>query len=108
MHCRRIVQKDGPNKGRPFYTCSKGMNNPCKFFQWGDENVEDVHNDTFRERNKQMYTRKQSEQHENRQVKSRVTSRKRKCGICGTEGSYFIVWNFSSWRVVFALRYAIY
>ncbi|XP_059220855.1 DNA topoisomerase 3-alpha [Stomoxys calcitrans] len=29
------VKKDGPNKGRIFYVCSKS--NPCKFFQWADE-----------------------------------------------------------------------
>ncbi|OAD60713.1 DNA topoisomerase 3-alpha [Eufriesea mexicana] len=89
-HCnqiaaQRIVQKDGPNKGRPFYTCTKSMNNSCKFFQWGDENVEDVRNDTFRGRSKQTYTRNQSEQHERDQIKSRVV-RKRKCRICGIEG----------------------
>lgn len=33
-----IVQKEGPNKGRPFYTCPKPRGEGCKFFQWGDEN----------------------------------------------------------------------
>eukprot|EP00041_Stephanoeca_diplocostata_P032104 m.1019247 g.1019247 ORF g.1019247 m.1019247 type:complete len:952 (-) comp24086_c0_seq46:4053-6908(-) len=27
----RTVQKEGPNKGRPFFTCAS-----CSFFQWGD------------------------------------------------------------------------
>ena len=34
MRSRRTVQKDGPNKGRLFYSCPKGMNESCKFFQW--------------------------------------------------------------------------
>ncbi|XP_074647309.1 DNA topoisomerase 3-alpha-like [Tubulanus polymorphus] len=32
-----IVQKDGPNKGRPFYGCPKPRDQGCGFFQWGDE-----------------------------------------------------------------------
>jgi len=31
------VQKEGPNKGRPFYACPKPRGEGCKFFQWGDE-----------------------------------------------------------------------
>ena len=34
---RRSVQKDGPNKGRPFYCCSKPRDQQCGFFQWADE-----------------------------------------------------------------------
>lgn len=33
---RRIVKKEGINKGRPFYSCE---NPNCKFFKWGDENL---------------------------------------------------------------------
>nr|KAF6459486.1 DNA topoisomerase III alpha [Rousettus aegyptiacus] len=33
------VQKDGPNKGRQFHTCSKPREQQCGFFQWVDENV---------------------------------------------------------------------
>lgn len=29
------VVKEGPNKGRPFFTCPNG----CSFFKWGDENL---------------------------------------------------------------------
>ncbi|CAO1358137.1 unnamed protein product [Diamesa tonsa] len=29
------VVKEGPNKGRPFFTCQNG----CSFFKWGDENL---------------------------------------------------------------------
>ncbi|XP_041363021.1 DNA topoisomerase 3-alpha-like isoform X2 [Gigantopelta aegis] len=33
------VQKDGPNKGRQFYTCSQPPDQRCRFFQWADENT---------------------------------------------------------------------
>lgn len=29
------MKKEGPNKGRIFYVCSKER--PCKYFQWADE-----------------------------------------------------------------------
>lgn len=35
----RTVQKDGPNKGRAFHTCSKPREQQCGFFQWADENA---------------------------------------------------------------------
>ncbi|KFP89839.1 DNA topoisomerase 3-alpha, partial [Apaloderma vittatum] len=35
----RTVQKDGPNKGRQFHTCSKPREQQCGCFQWADENV---------------------------------------------------------------------
>ena len=31
------VNKEGPNKGRPFFGCSKPREQSCGFFQWGDE-----------------------------------------------------------------------
>ncbi|XP_070545124.1 uncharacterized protein [Ptychodera flava] len=31
-----MVKKDGPNKGRFFYTCSAPRGQQCKFFQWAD------------------------------------------------------------------------
>jgi DNA topoisomerase-3 len=34
---RKTVSKDGPNKGRPFYCCSKPMGQGCGFFKWADE-----------------------------------------------------------------------
>ena len=34
---RRTVQKDGANKGREFFTCSKNRDEQCRFFQWADE-----------------------------------------------------------------------
>ncbi|KFQ18375.1 DNA topoisomerase 3-alpha, partial [Merops nubicus] len=35
----RTVQKEGPNKGRQFHTCSKPREQQCGFFQWADENL---------------------------------------------------------------------
>ncbi|NXD62193.1 TOP3A topoisomerase, partial [Eolophus roseicapillus] len=35
----RTVQKDGPNRGRQFHTCSKPREQQCGFFQWADENT---------------------------------------------------------------------
>ncbi|BGP08533.1 DNA topoisomerase [Rhodotorula toruloides] len=33
----RTVTKEGPNKGRKFFGCSKGMSESCGFFAWTDE-----------------------------------------------------------------------
>ena len=34
---RRTAMKDGPNKGRDFYCCSKPRDEQCRFFSWADE-----------------------------------------------------------------------
>jgi hypothetical protein len=33
----REVKKDGPNKGKLFYTCSKSYDEKCDYFMWKDE-----------------------------------------------------------------------
>ena len=33
----RTVQKEGPNKGKQFYTCSKPREHQCQFFEWSDQ-----------------------------------------------------------------------
>ncbi|BGP25078.1 DNA topoisomerase [Rhodotorula toruloides] len=33
----RTVTKEGPNKGRKFFACSKGTSDGCGFFAWADE-----------------------------------------------------------------------
>ncbi|GAA5913674.1 DNA topoisomerase 3 [Sporobolomyces salmoneus] len=33
----RVVSKEGGNKGRSFWGCSKPMDESCKFFEWQDE-----------------------------------------------------------------------
>ncbi|XP_041777511.1 DNA topoisomerase 3-alpha [Anopheles merus] len=35
---RFTVKKDGPNKGRPFFSCPNQASS-CGFFKWGDENM---------------------------------------------------------------------
>ncbi|XP_013926805.1 PREDICTED: DNA topoisomerase 3-alpha [Thamnophis sirtalis] len=35
----RTVQKEGPNKGRQFHTCSKPREQQCGFFEWADESL---------------------------------------------------------------------
>uniref|UniRef100_A0A182Q5W4 DNA topoisomerase n=1 Tax=Anopheles farauti TaxID=69004 RepID=A0A182Q5W4_9DIPT len=35
---RFTVKKDGPNKGRPFFSCPN-QGSSCGFFKWGDENM---------------------------------------------------------------------
>lgn len=34
---RKNVQKDGPNKGRPFWACPSSVSAKCGFFEWDDE-----------------------------------------------------------------------
>ena len=34
---QRTVQKDGPNKGKLFYTCSKPREEQCGFFEWATD-----------------------------------------------------------------------
>ena len=33
----RTVKKDGANKGRVFWTCSKPMGEKCNMFEWADD-----------------------------------------------------------------------
>ena len=33
---QRTVQKEGPNKGRQFFTCCKPRDDQCGFFEWAD------------------------------------------------------------------------
>lgn len=33
---QRTVQKEGPNKGKQFYTCPKPRDTQCGFFEWAD------------------------------------------------------------------------
>ncbi|KAK1129739.1 hypothetical protein K0M31_019453 [Melipona bicolor] len=88
-HCnqlavQRIVQKEGPNKGRPFLSCHKSINESCKFFQWADENDGNTYNMSGK-RDTRTFKERGNEQ-ENLRKKRRVTTGKRKCGICGIEG----------------------
>lgn len=79
------VHKDGPNKGRQFYGCPKGMNSTCHFFKWADENDFggniDRNNSTF---NRGGYGGRDGDGNATKRV--RATGGKRKCGNCGMEG----------------------
>lgn len=38
MSCSLTVNKEGPNKGRPFYVCPKPKGQGCDYFSWAGEN----------------------------------------------------------------------
>jgi len=84
---RLTVHKEGPNKGRQFYGCPKGMNSTCNFFQWADE-TDNQHTDW----SNSIVNRGKNKTH-NRggsvPKKPRLTG-KRKCGNCGMEGKVLI------------------
>ncbi|XP_011878275.1 PREDICTED: DNA topoisomerase 3 isoform X2 [Vollenhovia emeryi] len=84
------VHKDGPNKGRQFYGCPKGMNSTCNFFKWAEDEDDvggqntDWGNSTARRR---ANTARGGTHHRgNASKRPRLTGSKRKCGICGIEG----------------------
>ncbi|XP_029663967.1 DNA topoisomerase 3-alpha [Formica exsecta] len=82
------VQKDGPNKGRQFYGCPKGMNSTCNFFKWADEididnrGNTDWNNFTVNKGG----TNSRAPQRGSAPKRPRLTGGKRKCGNCGIEG----------------------
>ncbi|RZC37038.1 DNA topoisomerase 3-alpha [Asbolus verrucosus] len=92
---RRVVAKDGPNKGRPFYCCSKPREQGCGFFQWADEgggngggggggdddNQGGGHNFPNKWKGKTNKTKNNRTAPYNNQTRA-----KRKCGKCGQEG----------------------
>jgi hypothetical protein len=38
-----VTRKEGVNNGRTFYSCSKGRNEGCDFFEWQDESNKQTH-----------------------------------------------------------------
>ncbi|KAL6425769.1 hypothetical protein ACFW04_009678 [Cataglyphis niger] len=84
------VQKDGPNKGRQFYGCPKGMNSTCNFFKWADENDIDNRGNTdwnnFTVNRGGNRTNSRVPQRGSAPKKPRLAGGKRKCGNCGIEG----------------------
>lgn len=73
-------------------TCNKSISESCKFFQWADENDGNTYNMSGK-RDTRAFKERGNEQQENLRKKRRITTGKRKCGICGIEGLYFIVYN---------------
>ncbi|XP_044577691.1 DNA topoisomerase 3-alpha-like [Cotesia glomerata] len=39
LACKFVVKKEGANKGRSFYGCSRGQESACEFFQWANIDV---------------------------------------------------------------------
>lgn len=74
---RLTVQKEGPNTGRIFYTCSKPREQSCNFFQWATE-------DTSSQSTLNSFLPNNGEA-SNSRIPDK-TKKKRKCGVCGKEG----------------------
>lgn len=101
----RIVQKEGPNKGKSFYGCGKGdFNSRCKFFKWASDvdagiggsgfgNDSTWGNTSNWNNNGNTWTsskkRKRPTNTKNK-FGNTATKGKRKCGICGEEGKVFL------------------
>ncbi|EGI59662.1 DNA topoisomerase 3-alpha [Acromyrmex echinatior] len=67
---KMAVYRDSPKKGRLFYRCPKGPTSTCHFFKWADKD-----DNTVPENAK----------------KPKLIRGRRKCGICGTEVSIYIL-----------------
>ncbi|CAL1298817.1 unnamed protein product [Larinioides sclopetarius] len=77
------VRKEGPTKGRQFYTCPKGREEGCGFFQWGDADGSIMnasssfeHGNGFNRGGASSSSRRSDDGPPN----------KRKCGICSQPG----------------------
>lgn len=111
----RIVQKDGPNKGRSFYGCAGSVTARCNFFKWdsdvdaglgGSGQVDNGGNtsgwgQTGRGNggdNTWSNSKKRKKPAANSKKKSSFTSAgtkgKRKCGLCGEEGNFLMFFNY--------------
>ncbi|KAI4457177.1 prokaryotic dna topoisomerase [Holotrichia oblita] len=116
----RTVQKEGPNKGRQFYSCPKPMGEACNFFKWADdvstqrtvmERMGDGgnsfnnggddwgggggrgggYNNNWKNKNKRGGGKSKPRNNRNRTAPyQNKTKAKRKCGLCAEEGFYFI------------------
>lgn len=89
----RIVRKDGPNKGKSFYTCAGAADARCNFFQWASDAEAGVGSSTNSGRGSWENNKKRKSSKKNttnkKQKKNNGESKprgKRKCGICGIEG----------------------
>ncbi|KAL9917189.1 topoisomerase 3-alpha isoform 2-T2 [Glossina fuscipes fuscipes] len=81
-HCHKsssslTVRKEGPNKGRRFYTCSN-RNKSCDFFKWADDLPS---SSSLGEKSSDI-----SATHDKRTLTSAPRSKARKCGLCSQEG----------------------
>ncbi|GIY15305.1 DNA topoisomerase 3-alpha [Caerostris extrusa] len=76
------VRKEGPTKGRQFYTCPKGREEGCNFFKWADEDGSNNASVGFDSGN---VNRSNAGPSTKRHASSDADGQpnKRKCGICG-------------------------
>ncbi|KAK7791153.1 hypothetical protein R5R35_013322 [Gryllus longicercus] len=78
---RLMVQKEGPNKGRPFYTCPKSVDK-CQFFMWADEGSSDSASGSSSNWGRNNRGGRGGSSSSN----SSDGKKKRKCGNCHEEG----------------------
>ncbi|KAL5017788.1 hypothetical protein ScPMuIL_003510 [Solemya velum] len=79
----RTVMKEGPNKGRPFYCCSKPRGEGCNFFQWGDDDAGQGASLGTPVGNNRTASKKRPAPGGLQPAEKRA----RKCGLCGEEVS---------------------
>ncbi|XP_036596629.1 DNA topoisomerase 3-alpha [Trichosurus vulpecula] len=84
----RTVQKEGPNKGRQFHTCSKPREQQCGFFQWADENMAPGTSGPvwFGGRGQVPGSEAKSKRPRTNSDTEPTTKRIRKCGLCHQPG----------------------
>ncbi|XP_020670289.3 DNA topoisomerase 3-alpha [Pogona vitticeps] len=88
----RTVQKEGPNKGRPFHTCSKPREQQCGFFQWADENLAPAPASGFPsnpftgEGSARGSGAKAKRSDSDSSLRAPATKRQRTCGLCHQPG----------------------
>lgn len=86
-----IVQKEGPNKGRPFYACPKPRGEGCNFFQWGDEGQSIGSNNNMpppRTSGRGGHRGSHSSANKGQKGSSKGTRATVKCGLCGEQGQW--------------------
>ncbi|XP_059470353.1 DNA topoisomerase 3-alpha [Neocloeon triangulifer] len=82
----RNVRKEGPNKGRQFWSC--GGTNRCNFFQWADEDAppQNFGQPAFGGQNQTNGNFNDYQGNTNTRQNKRGGGGKRKCSICHQEG----------------------
>eukprot|EP00794_Sanderia_malayensis_P009163 gene9163-10136_t len=78
----RIVNKDGPNKGRSFFACAKPKGQSCSYFQWADEDNNNNNNQSSTWRGGSARGRGSARGG----YANTGQKRSRKCGSCGEQG----------------------
>ncbi|XP_069123502.1 DNA topoisomerase 3-alpha-like [Argopecten irradians] len=76
------VQKEGPNKGRQFFSCNKPRGEGCNFFQWADEAGNNENTGGGGMWNQGGDNKKRGGSN----TGGPAAKKARKCGLCGEEG----------------------